>query len=84
MSNDDCEKRPGQKQQFGKLDGFNMGVIRRVIHQFYIRNESPTLKNILLDLKDKMNFPYSRVTTLTSSEENGIFVQAQRKRTNSL
>ena len=39
-----------------------MGAISRIIHQFYVRNEAPTLKKILLDLKDKMNFPYSRVT----------------------
>ena len=35
-------------------------MIRRLIHQFYLRNESPTLDKILKELKEKMDFPYGR------------------------
>ena len=45
------------KVRFGKLDNFDVGVIRRIIHNLYRENISPSLKKILLQLKDKMNFP---------------------------
>ena len=48
------------REKFGKLDDFDLGVIRRLIHQFYLRNESPTLDKILKELKEKMEFPYGR------------------------
>ena len=35
-------------------------MIRRLINQFYLRNESPTLDKILKELKEKMDFPYGR------------------------
>ena len=47
-------------EKFGKLDDFDLVVIRRLIHQFYLRNESPTLDKILKELKEKMDFPYGR------------------------
>ena len=46
------------KVQFGKLDNFDVGVIRRIIHNWYRENISPSLKKFLLQLKEKMNFPY--------------------------
>ena len=48
------------REKFGKLDDFDLGVIRRLIHQFYLRNESPTLNKILKELNEKMDFPYGR------------------------
>ena len=45
------------KIRFGKLDNFDVGVIRRIIHNLYRENISPSLKKILLQLKEKMNFP---------------------------
>ena len=45
------------KVRFGKLDNFDVGVIRRIIHNLYRENISPSLKKILLQLKEKMNFP---------------------------
>ena len=48
------------REKFGKLDDFDLGVIRRLIHQFYLRNESPTLDKILKELKEKMDFPHGR------------------------
>ena len=46
------------KVRFGKLDNFDVGVSRRIIHNLY--NISPSLKKILLQLKEKMNFPYGK------------------------
>ena len=48
------------KVRFGKLDNFDVGVIRRLIHNLYRENISPSLKKILLQLKEKMNFPYGK------------------------
>ena len=48
------------KVRFGKLDNFDVGVIRRIIHNLYQENISPSLKKILLQLKEKMNFPYGK------------------------
>ena len=48
------------KVRFGKLDSFDVGVIRRIIHNLYRENISPSLKKILLQLKEKMNFPYRK------------------------
>ena len=47
--------------EFDKLDGFDLGVIRRVIHNhLYLKNESPTLKKIHEILVEHMDFPYKR------------------------
>ena len=54
------KKAKQSREKFGKLDDFDLGVIRRLIHQFYLRNESPTLDKILKELKEKMDFPYGR------------------------
>ena len=48
------------KVRFGKLDNFDVGVIRKIIHNLYRENISPSLKKILLQLKEKMNFPYGK------------------------
>ena len=55
-----CKKAKLSREKFGKLEDFDLGVIRRLIHQFYLRNESPTLDKILKELKEKMEFPYGR------------------------
>ena len=48
------------KVRFGKLDNFDVGVIRKIIHNLYRENISPSLKKILLQLKEKMNFHYGK------------------------
>ena len=48
------------KERFGKLDNFDVGVIRRIIHNLYRENISPSLKKILQQLKENMNFPYGK------------------------
>ena len=48
------------KVRFDKLDNFDVGVIRRIIHNLYQENISPSLKKILLQLKEKMNCPYGK------------------------
>ena len=46
------------KVRFGKLDNFDVGVIRIINHNLYQENISPNLKKILLQLKEKINFLY--------------------------
>ena len=41
------------KLRFGKLDNFDVGVIRRIIHNLYRENISPSLKKILLQLTQR-------------------------------
>ena len=53
------KKRPNRKK-FTKLDSFDLRVIRRIIHSFYSRNESPTLTKLLKKLKEEINFQYRR------------------------
>ena len=49
------------KQRYGLESWITfVGVIRRIIHNLYRENISPSLKKILLRLKEKMNFPYGK------------------------
>ena len=50
------KKRPNRKK-FNKLDSFDLSVIRRIVHEFYGKNESPTLKKLLKKLKN-IDSPY--------------------------
>ena len=54
------KNRHQKKGKFGKLDDFDLGVIRRIIHCFYLRNESPTIAKRLAEIKRKMGFPYKK------------------------
>ena len=56
----DERKTRKAKVRFGKLYNFDVGVIRRIIHDLYRENISPSLENILLHLKENMNFPYGK------------------------
>ena len=38
--------RPNRKKEFNKFDEFNLGVFRRMVHQFYARGEG--LANIYI------------------------------------
>ena len=39
------KRRPNRKEEFSKLDEFDLGVIRRIVHGYYARNETFSLKN---------------------------------------
>ena len=54
------KNRHQKKGKFGKLDDFDLGVVRRIIHCFYLRNESPTIAKILAELKRKMDIPHKK------------------------
>ena len=73
------KKHPSRKPRFGKLDSFDLGVIRRIIHQFYLQNEVPTLKKILKELRQKMDFPYKKSILAELLKEMG-FVYKTRER----
>ena len=52
--------RHQRKEKFGKLDVFDLSVIRRIIHCFYLRNESPTIAKILAELERKVDSSYKK------------------------
>ena len=57
------KKRPKRKEEFSKLDEFDLGVIRRIVHGYYARNETFYLKKLQKQLKEEITFPYS-ISTL--------------------
>ena len=54
------EKLVKQRYDLESWITLTVGVIRRIIHNLYRENISPSLKRILLQLKEKMNFPYGK------------------------
>ena len=56
------KKRPNRKEVFSKLDEFDLGVIRRIVHEYYARNETFSLKKLQKQLEEIV-FPYS-ISTL--------------------
>ena len=53
-------KKRNTPNPFPKVDGFDLDAIRRIVHDFYKANESPTLKKIHAAVKSQLNFPYGR------------------------
>ena len=62
------------KVRFAKLDNFDVGVIRRIIHNLYRENISLSLKKILLQLKRKDEFSLRRDTFMAIVKENGVWL----------
>ena len=62
------------KVRFGKLDNFDVDVIRRIIHNLYRENISPSLKKILLQLKRKDEFSLQQDTFMAIVKENGVWL----------
>lgn len=49
------------------LDNIDEGIksgVRRIIHQFYLRNEPPTIAKIMLAINDNEELPNFKKTTL--------------------
>ena len=57
------KKRPNKKEEFSKSDEFDQGVIRRIVHGYYARNETFSFKKLQKQLKEEIAFPYS-ISTL--------------------
>ena len=57
------KKRPNRKEEFSKLHEFDLGVIRRIAHGYYARNETFSLKKSQKQLKEEIASPYS-ISTL--------------------
>ena len=53
-------KKRNTPNPFPKVDGFDLDAIRRIVHDFYNANESPTLNKIHAAMKIQLNFPYGR------------------------
>ena len=56
------KKRKNRKEEFSKLDEFDLSVIRRIVHGYYARTENFSLKKLLNKLRDEIHFPYSIIT----------------------
>ena len=41
------KKRKNRKKEFSKLDEFDLSVIRRIVHGYYVRNENFLFKNLI-------------------------------------
>ena len=57
------KKEKNRKEEFSKLDEFDLSVKRRIVHGYYDRNETFSLKKLFNKLRDQIHFPYS-ITTL--------------------
>ena len=69
VKQNDGPKTPGKerkngKEEFSKLDEFDLSVIRRIVHGYDARNENFLLKKLLNKLRDEIQFPYS-ITALS-------------------
>ena len=53
------KSRPKRKKAFNRLDKFDLGVIRHMMHSFYTRGKSPPLAKLHQKLKEEINFLYS-------------------------
>ena len=79
--NEDTKKAPSptnKKQgikQFKKLDDFDLSVIRRTLHSYFSRNESPTLEKLLKQLKEDINFLYGKTNLYNLLKKLGFRYQ---------
>ena len=52
-------QKPGsKKRKFNKVDSFTCDVIRRELYRFYEKGQSPTTKDLLIQLQAVCEFPY--------------------------
>ena len=56
--------RAGLANTVAAVDGFSKSTIHQIVHDFFARNEPPTVENILRKVKEEMraDFPYGRTT----------------------
>ncbi|KAL4717838.1 hypothetical protein ACJJTC_000987 [Scirpophaga incertulas] len=77
-------KKTGPKRSFkDKIDEFTFSAIRRIVHQFFYRNEPPTISKILQVMNDDPEMPKISKDTLRKilKHLNFKFVARSRKST---
>ena len=57
------------------MDDFDLSVIRRTVHWYFSRNESPSLKKLLKQLKEDINFPYGKTNLYNLLKKVGFRYQ---------
>ncbi|XP_047998733.1 uncharacterized protein LOC125236081 [Leguminivora glycinivorella] len=78
-------KKPGPKLSvIDKLDEFTFAAIRRTVHQFFHRNEPPTIEKVLQVVNDDPGLPNLSFFTLRQVLKHLNFKYASRKRQSSL
>ncbi len=60
--NDSNCSRPGKKK-LRSVDNFTRHVVRNKVHEFYHRNESPTVEKVHTELRRDETYKYSKTTT---------------------
>ena len=50
------KKRKKRKEEFIKLDEFDLSVIRQIVYGYFTRNENLSLKKLFNKLKDEIQF----------------------------
>ena len=75
------KKRPNRKEEFSKVDEFDLGVIiKRIVHGYYARKETFSSKKLQKQLKEEIAFPYSISTLGFVLEKLGFrFKRRQRE-----
>ena len=68
------KKRPNRKEEFSKLDEFDLGVIRRIVHGYYARNETFSLKQLQKQLKEEIAFPIFHLHVRFCTKKSLAFV----------
>lgn len=63
-----------------QLDDMDFGVIRRIVHQFFFRNEPPTISKILEAVNDEDSLPHFDRTTLHKILKKIGFKYSKRNR----
>lgn len=71
------KKRPGM---FEKIDNFSKCAIRRKVHEFFFRNERPTLEKVLSSVNDDIDLPNFKRTTFHGVLKKLGFVFSSRGR----
>lgn len=54
---------PSRKKIIDMVDDFDLNAIRRKVHQFFFRNEMPTINSILKDVNDDPDLPNFKRST---------------------
>ena len=72
-------KKQGIKQ-FKMLDFFDLSVIRRAVHSYFSRNESPTLKKLLKQLKEDIDFPYGKTNLYNLLKKLGFGIKEEAEK----
>ncbi|KAJ4426195.1 hypothetical protein ANN_27004 [Periplaneta americana] len=74
------KKCKNKKQKFEKADNFTCDLIRRTVYDFFKNGQSPTVSEILIELRNKCEFSYKETTLRDLLKKLGFRFQILNKR----